>query len=182
AKARESRMDSKSRGVALRKHARSPRHTPRGRMPDREAAGGAGALQPPRRETAVARHADQLRQPARFRLGHDATEWRDPVIAPPLVVQVGLGALPRLDEQPLLEHALNGAVQSAGAQLQLSIGPRSNVLNDGVSMPVFIGDGQQNMERRWRKRQQRSGIHAAIIATVDISSAIERRSKSPDRD
>ena len=106
----------------------------------------------------------QLGQPARLGLRHRRTERRDPVVAPPLVVLFRRGTLAGLDEQSLLEHALDRSVERAGAQLQLSAGARRDVLDDGVAVPVLVGQGQQDVERRGRQRQQR----------VDLRRVVER--------
>ena len=98
----------------------------------------------------------------------------DAVIAAALVVQFRRGALLGFDEQSLFEHALDGAVQRAGAQLELAVRARGHILNDGVAVPVLLGHGQQNVESRGRKRQERIRLREClacfIIATLDILS------------
>src|SRR6185436_12667826 len=71
---------------------------------------------------------------------------RDPVVAPPLVVVFGRRAVASLDDQPLLEHPLDGAVERAGAQFQLAVGVGRDVLNDRVAVAVFTGQGEQDVE------------------------------------
>src|SRR5262245_48617461 len=107
-----------------------------------------------RRKSPSARHPDELRQPARFRFRDRRAQRRDPVIPPPLVVFFRSWPFARFDEQSLLEHALNRPIERAGAELQLAFSPYGHILDDGVAVPVFFSHRQQDVEGRWRKRQQ----------------------------
>ena len=109
---------------------------------------------PSRREATGARHPDELRQPPRFRFGDRRAQRRDAVIAPSLVVVFRRRPFARLDEQSLLEHALNRSIERTGAELQLAAGSHGHILDDGVAVAVFACHREQDMERRRRKRQQ----------------------------
>ena len=47
-----------------------------------------------------------------------------------------------------------GAVERAGAQAKLAVGARLDVLDDGVAVALLIDEGQEDVERRRRQRQQ----------------------------
>src|SRR6476661_9749418 len=134
-----------------------------------------------RRKPGGTRHLDELRQAARFGLRNGGSERGNPVVATPLVVLLRRRPIARFDNQSLLEHSLNRSIQRPGAERQLSASPDSDVLDDGVAMPVLLGERQQDVERRRRQRQQagrflRDLVHAQTIATLDIlSMAIDRR-------
>src|SRR6185503_8771848 len=130
-------------------------HTRRGTTVDRDAAGICrSASRDLRRESARPRHFHELRQPPHFGARDRTTERRDRVVAAALVIERGGGALVRLDDQPLLLHALNGAIQRSGAQPQLVVGARGDVLNDGVAVSILVRERQQNVKRGRRQGQQ----------------------------
>src|SRR5262249_20716444 len=140
----------------------SPRRTPPGRSPDTGAGEpGRSASQPPRSESAGAGQLDQLREPPRFRASHLRAARRDAVISPSLVVQFWSRAFSSFDDQALLEHSLNRAVESPGAQFELVVRTGGDVLNDGVAVPVLIRQRHQNVEGR--RRQRKKGICPEVI-------------------
>ena len=77
-----------------------------------------------------------------------APNVRQQVIATPLVVFVGRGPAAALLDQPLFLHPLNGPVQRAGAEPDLAVGPGSDVLDDGVAVPLAIRESEQDVECR----------------------------------
>jgi hypothetical protein len=66
----------------------------------------------------------------------------------------------------LLQHALQGAVERAGAQLEVIVRAGRDLLNDGVPVAITRRQGDQDMKRRRRQREQ----YVSIIPTVDILS------------
>src|SRR3989442_6985070 len=136
----------------------------------------------PRHEAGRARHSHELREPAGFCFRDRGAERRDAVVAPPLVVFVRRRALARLDDQALLEHPLNRAIQRARTQLQLAAGALRHVLDDGVAVAVLVGDREKNVKGRRRQREERVRLALQIshateaIATVDILSIAIARS------
>src|SRR5947207_4477462 len=67
---------------------------------------------------------------------------RDPVVAPPRIVATGALPLVELLDQPVVEHALEGAVERAGAEAQRAVGAdrKSTRLNSShtvISYAVF---------------------------------------------
>ena len=49
------------------------------------------------------------------------------------------------------EHALDGAIERARAQLELAVRAGGDILNDRVAVAVFLGQGEQDMERGRRQ-------------------------------
>src|SRR5205085_11884457 len=81
----------------------------------------------------------------------------------------------RFDDEPLLEHPMDGPVQGAGAKFELTVGARFDVLDDGIAMPVAIGEREQDMKRDRGERQQGIDVsgreaHATTIAAMNIAS------------
>src|SRR5262249_11398226 len=124
------RAGPRRRACGARKSTPFRRRTRGETTPGRDAEGcgttPSGSL---RREPARARHLDEIRQPTRFGFRDRGPERRDPVIPPPLVVLFGRRALARLDDETVVEHALNRAVQRAGAEPNRAAGPVRDVLN-----------------------------------------------------
>src|SRR5579862_210793 len=165
-------MDSRHPCSSARKLRTSLRRIPLETTPEtRATAPDTVSSRPPRREPALLRELHQLHQPPRLCSRDRDPKRRDPVIPPPLVILLRTRPFPGLDQQPLLEHPLNRPVQRPGAQFQLAIGPRRDILNNGVPMPVFLRNRHQNMKRRRRRRKQCLWIflsHTPIIPTLAI--------------
>ena len=123
-------------------------------------------------EAARTRKTQELGKALGLCPGDRRAKWRDPVVAAALVVQFGRRARACLDEQPLIEHALDRAIQRSRTQAQRARGSRLDILDDRVAVPIFVGDGHQDMEGRGWERKQGLGSrrhgHAAIISAVDI--------------
>src|SRR5690242_7013464 len=122
-----------SRRGGARRGRKDRRRIRRGMTPDRDGAGaGTAASGSPRMESAIARHPDELREAARFGFGNFAAERSDAVVAAPLVIEFGDGALAGLRDETLFQHPLNGTIEGAGAQLELAVRTLGHVLDDGV--------------------------------------------------
>ena len=80
---------------------------------------------------------------------------REAVVSAPLVIVVGIGPFVEFDNQALVEHPLDRSVQGPGAELHRAVGPRGDVLHDGVAMPILVGEGDQDLKDRGRQRQGR---------------------------
>src|SRR5258706_11838547 len=126
------------------------------RMDKYAAARGTAASRPPGSESAGARQLDELRETPGLGASHRCSERRDPIISTPFIVELRRGTIPRLDQEALLEHPLNGAIQRSRTEPQLAVRACGDVLNDRVAMAVLIGDGHENVKRRGRQRKQRS--------------------------
>ena len=116
-----------------------------------------------------------MRQATRFGFRHGGSKRRDAVVAAPLVVERGRRPLAALVDQALFQHALDGAIERAGAQLQLAVCPRGDVLHDRVTMLFLAGQRHEDMKRRRRQREERVRIdtrHTTSIATLDIVSRV----------
>jgi len=120
----------------------------------------------------MAGHPDQLCHAPRFRLGDGPPERRDPIVAPPLVVQFRQRPLARLHDQSLFQHPLDGPIQRSRAQSQFAVGPRFDILYDRVPVAILVRDSQEYVERSGWQRKQVGGVfrHGSIIAGVDILS------------
>src|SRR5882724_5065633 len=105
-----------------------------------EAERGRIPLRPPRYEATGAGEVEQLRQTADFRLSDGAAERRDPVIPAPLVVLLRSGPFASFQDQALLHHPWNGAIQGPRAEFEFATGPGGHILNDGVAVAIGVGD------------------------------------------
>src|SRR5205814_1402101 len=159
-----------------RRHGRARRRTRSGTMPDRSAAvRGKAASGRFGRHAARACEANQLGETPRLGAGHRGRERRQAIVPPPLVVERARRTPVRFDDEPLLEHAMDGPVQGAGAKFELTIGARFDVLDDGIAMPVAIGEGEEDMKRDRGERQQGVDVsgreaHTTTIAAMNIAS------------
>ena len=110
--------------------------------------------------------------------GHVAAELREAVVPAALVVALRVGAVAQLFDQALLEHAPDGAVERAGAQPDLAVGPRGHVLHDRVAVALAVRQGHQDVEHRRRQRQQvvdlGSGIVFAAVICIDRHYTVHR--------
>ena len=76
------------------------------------------------------------------------------VIAAALVVERGVGPLVGLLHHSGGEHALQAAIERAGAELQGVIGLARHVLHDAVPVTLLAGQRQQDVEDRRGERKQ----------------------------
>src|SRR4051812_39926685 len=91
------------------------------------------------REAHGARHLHQLTESAHFRPRRGGAVGRDAVVPASLVVFFGRGSLARFDDEPLLQHPLDGAIQRPGAELEIAARALRDVLDDRVAVAVLFG-------------------------------------------
>ena len=101
----------------------------------------------------------RLAQAIGFFAGDGLAEFGDAVIAPPLVVELRRRALVHLDDQVVVEHALNGSIERAGAEPDFAVRPRQDFLDDGVAVAVFVGQRHQDVKDRRLSGSDRHGSH-----------------------
>ena len=94
------------------------------------------------------RHADEIHQSRSFRLRHRSAQRGETVVAAPLVIVFRRGPFVGLDDQPVLEHALNRSIQRARAQPDRAVGASGDILNDRVAMTILVGQRDQDMKGR----------------------------------
>src|SRR5580658_6570628 len=94
----------------------------------------------------IFRQADQLPHAHGFGLRHPLAQRRDPVIAAALVVQVRVGPLVGFFDQPLLQHLVDGAVQRAGAQIELAAGALQDLALQRIAVAFALTERQQHVE------------------------------------
>src|SRR2546421_422492 len=80
------------------------------------------------------------------------------------------GAAIRLDDEPLLEHAMHRAVEGARPEAELASGACFDVLDDRVAVPVAVGERQEDVEGdRWQGEESvdvgRVVVHGAHAGT-----------------
>ena len=51
-----------------------------------------------------------------------------------------------LDDEVVVEHALDGSIEGAGTEANVAAGPRQDFLDDGVAVAVFVGERHQNVK------------------------------------
>src|SRR5438067_4195485 len=91
---------------------------------------------------------------------------RDPVVAPPRIVATGALPLVELLDQPVVEHALEGAVERAGAEAQRAVGARGDLLHDRVAVAVAVGERDEDVENGGGQRHPRATISRSDISTT----------------
>ena len=106
----------------------------------------------PRREPGSA-SASQLRLDAR-RLGRDdpASEISEPIVAPALVIKLGVGPLIELFDQTFVEQSVQRAIQRSRSNR--FIGPRPHVDENRIAVPIFVRERDENLEYDRRERQE----------------------------
>ena len=68
------------------------------------------------------------------------------VVAPPLIVIVGVRPLGQLFDQPFVEQPLDRRIERAGAEADGAAGPLVHVLHDRVAVPLAVGEGHEDVE------------------------------------
>src|SRR5688572_1510821 len=109
----------------------------------------------------------------RFGARDRGTKVRQPIVAAPLVIVFGRRPAARFFDQSLLEHAVDGSIESAGAQADGAAAAKTDVLNDGVAVAVAISERQQDVKGGRLQGKQRVDVggrepHPVSIFTVDI--------------
>src|SRR5688572_22192416 len=119
------------------------------------AARGRTALRLPGVEPARACETHELVQPIGFGARHGAAEWRDAVIPPPLVVELRRRPLVDLDDEIVVQHPLNRAIEGAWTEAHLAVGARQHFLDDAVAVAILVGEGHQDVEHgRWQRQER----------------------------
>src|SRR4051794_29014719 len=125
---------------------------------DRAATDTYAASQALRTESAGARQLQKRCQAGRLGTGDRRAKWRNPVVAATLVVELGHRPLAQLDDETLLEHPLNRAIQRSCAERDLAVRSTRDLLHDGVAVQVVARQREQDMEGRRRQGQQRLDV------------------------
>ena len=141
-----------------------------------------------RREAASLRVTDELRQPTHLGARHTVAERGETIVPSPLVVSPR-AALLDFNDEPLLDHSSDRPIERAGAQTKLAVGSCLDVLDDGVAVPLALGEGKQDVQRCRGQRQEVVGgrfrAHADSISTVATpvkSSLLAQRHHRLDAD
>src|SRR5262249_58767691 len=61
------------------------------------------------------------------------------------------------------QDALDRAVERPGLDAQLTVGARGDVLDDRVTVPVTVGERDEDVERDRRQRQERLGVVGVVV-------------------
>src|ERR1051326_1021577 len=99
------------------------------------------------------RQGDDFLQALSFRGGQVPTFGCKAVVAAALVVFGRGGALAQFANETVGEQALDHAVKRAGAELHLAAGPQLDLFENGVSVEVITGEGQEDVEHGRRQRR-----------------------------
>src|SRR5205814_3372930 len=73
-------------------------------------------------------------------------ERRQPVVAPPLVVQIRGRTSRGLDDPAVLEHAMQRAIERSGLELQLAVGEAGHFLQQAVPVTLLGGEREEDVE------------------------------------
>src|SRR5262245_2557067 len=98
------------------------------------------------RQSRGSRLSQELGQPRRFRHRDLAAETGDAVVPPADIVVFGVWALGQFFDQSILQHSLDRTIEGAGTHFQLSVRSCSDVLHDGVSVALAVGNSYQDVE------------------------------------
>src|SRR5688572_31336473 len=111
-------------------------------------------------ESTRASQPHQLVQPVRFGTSDRPAEGGDAVIPPALIIELRGRPLIDLDDEIVVQHSLDGAVERARAQSDVAVRARQYFLDDPVAMTVLVGDGQD------RKSTRLNSSHSQISYAV----------------
>ncbi len=95
-----------------------------------------------------------------------ATEGSEPMVPTPFVIERRVGSRGALDDDAFLDEAPDDGVQRARAERDLAARPPVHFLDDGVTVFLPIGQGDQDLEHAGGQGQQRFGIgafHTCIV-------------------
>ena len=100
-----------------------------------------------------------MRRPAAARDGaprfrHLAAQSRQAVVTAPLVVLVRIRPLGQLFDQPLVQQSLDRRVEAARAEAQRAARALGDVEQDGVSVPIAVGQGDEDVKRVAMQREE----------------------------
>ena len=79
--------------------------------------------------------------------------WRDAVVAPPVIIELGYRSLGRLDDEALVDEATDGVVEHPWAELDSPVGEGLRGRHDPVPVSVALGQHQEDVEMRVGKHQ-----------------------------
>jgi hypothetical protein len=96
----------------------------------------------------------QVLQSPGFSRRDAATELGQSIVAATFIVVFRIRVLPHLLHEPLFEHPPDRAVERAGAQVNLALRPRGDILHDRVTMAIAISQRHKDVERGRRQRQK----------------------------
>src|SRR6185503_2214997 len=89
-------------------------------------------------------------------------------------VEVGVRTLVAFLYEAARDHALDRAVERAGAELDIACGAGGDLALDGVPVALLIGEGEEDLELGHGQRQHRLRIgwafHGQAISRLNISS------------
>jgi hypothetical protein len=89
------------------------------------------------------------------------------VVAAAFVVVLRIGTFFQFFDEALFEETLDGAIQSAGAEANLSARSLADFLHDGIAMTVAIGERHENVESVPGKKKGSHGQTIAYFAIAD---------------
>ncbi|HVM42410.1 MAG TPA: uracil-DNA glycosylase, partial [Gemmatimonadales bacterium] len=104
---------------------------------------------------------------ARLAPGRRGPERRDAVVPSALVVVLRGRPFARLDDQAVLEHALDRAVERARAQANRPARALGDVLDDRVAVAVLAGEREQDVEDGRLEREEGLRFACGIIHPVE---------------
>src|ERR1035441_4236931 len=97
------------------------------------------------------RQTDELVHSSGIGLRHLAAVRCDAVIAPPLVIQMRVGAVLGFFDETLFEHLVDRSIEHAGAKLQLSARAQRNLALQCVAVAFPFGERQKDVENGGRE-------------------------------
>jgi hypothetical protein len=89
------------------------------------------------------------------------------VIAAAFVIVLRIGTLFEFFDEALFEETLDGAIERAGAEANLSARSLADFLHDGIAVAVTISEGYENVKSISGKKK---GAHAATISCFAIAN------------
>ncbi len=93
------------------------------------------------------------------------------VVAAPAVVEIRIRPLVRFLDKTRGKHPLQASVEGAGSQLKGVAGLPSDILHDGVTVPLPVGESDQNMEDRCGERKRLHNYIRYGTSVADIMSS-----------
>src|ERR1700722_8387819 len=128
----------------------------------------------PGRYSAEARHLEEVAKTPCLRFRNRFAQWGDAIVSAAFIVHLGSRPSPGLNNEARFQHPLNGTVECARTQLEFSLGASGNFENDGVAMPVLVGERQKNMESRGLEREQSIDVIGHNCHTICIVAIFAR--------
>ena len=99
---------------------------------------------------------------------HFQAEPGQSIVTAALIVFIGIAGILRLFDQAVQEHSLNRAVQCAWPEIEPSACQPFHLEHDPVPVAFATGEGQHDMEHRWRQRQET--LRVGVTPRVPSSS------------